>query len=56
VPRLGFQLCIFYVRQRCVLGAMNHFADKELPEETQLLWYKELAAMPIRDGEPVVLW
>jgi GNAT superfamily N-acetyltransferase len=34
--------CRFYARQGCVLGAVNRFAYKELPDETQLLWYKQL--------------
>lgn len=34
--------CRFYARQGCVLGAINRFAYKELPDEVQLLWYKNL--------------
>ena len=34
--------CRFYARQGCVLGAINRFAYRELPEEVQLLWYKTL--------------
>ena len=34
--------CRFYARQGCTLGAANRFAYPELPEETQLLWYKRL--------------
>ncbi len=37
--------CRFYARQGCVLGAMNRFAYKELPEETQMLWYKDLTTV-----------
>lgn len=35
--------CRFYARQGCVLGAINRFAYRELPEEVQLLWYKALS-------------
>lgn len=34
--------CRFYARQRCVLGAINRLAYRELPGEVQLLWYKIL--------------
>lgn len=34
--------CRFYARQGCVLGAINRFAYRELPDEAQLLWYKTL--------------
>lgn len=34
--------CRFYARQGCVLGAINRFAYNELPNEVQLLWYKNL--------------
>lgn len=34
--------CRFYSRQGCVLGAINRFAYRDLPEEVQLLWYKNL--------------
>ncbi len=34
--------CRFYMRQGCVLGAVNRFAYTGLPGEIQLLWYKEL--------------
>jgi GNAT superfamily N-acetyltransferase len=36
--------CRFYARLGCTLGAINRFAYPSLPEEIQLLWYKELAA------------
>ena len=39
--------CRFYARQGCVLGAINRFAYRELPDEVQLLWYKTL---PLRAG------
>jgi len=35
--------CRFYARQGCVLGAVHRFAYPDLPDETQLLWYKPLA-------------
>lgn len=36
--------CRFYVRQGCTLGAIHRFAYPELPEEVQLLWYRDLPA------------
>jgi GNAT superfamily N-acetyltransferase len=35
--------CRFYARQGCVLGAIHRFAYAALPDEVQLLWYRELA-------------
>ena len=35
--------CRFYASRGCELGAVRRFAYPELPEETQLLWYKELS-------------
>jgi ribosomal protein S18 acetylase RimI-like enzyme len=35
--------CLFYARQGCELKAIDRFAYPELPEEIQLLWYKELS-------------
>ena len=35
--------CRFYAKQGCILGAIHRFAYTEFPEETQLLWYKDLA-------------
>jgi GNAT superfamily N-acetyltransferase len=35
--------CTFYARQGCTLGGINRFAYPELPEEVQMLWYKELS-------------
>ena len=35
--------CRFYERQGCQLRAMNRAAYPELPEEIQLLWYKDLS-------------
>jgi GNAT superfamily N-acetyltransferase len=44
--------CRFYAGQGCVLGAIHRFAYPSLPEEIQLLWYKDLAlldsAVPLR--------
>ena len=34
--------CRFYARQGCVLRAVNHNAYPEIPDELQMLWYKEL--------------
>lgn len=34
--------CRFYARQGCTLGAVHRFEYPELPEEVQLLWYKDL--------------
>ena len=34
--------CRFYVRQGCVLGAINRHAYPEFPTEVKLLWYKDL--------------
>ena len=36
--------CRFYARQGCVLGAIHRFAYHQLPDEIQLLWYKELVS------------
>lgn len=38
--------CRFYARQGCVLGTINRFAYPELPDEVQLLWYKNLSQRP----------
>ena len=35
--------CRFYARHGCVLRAVNRGAYPELPEEIQLLWFKDLA-------------
>lgn len=35
--------CRFYARQGCVLGGVNRDAYPELPDEIQLLWYKDLS-------------
>jgi GNAT superfamily N-acetyltransferase len=34
--------CRFYAAQGCVLGAANRSAYPDLPDEIQLLWYKDL--------------
>jgi GNAT superfamily N-acetyltransferase len=34
--------CAFYARHGCELRAVHHAAYPELPEEIQLLWYKDL--------------
>lgn len=34
--------CGFYQRMGCTLGAINRFGYPDLPEEIQLLWFKEL--------------
>jgi GNAT superfamily N-acetyltransferase len=34
--------CRFYARQGCVLGAIHRFAYPTLPDEVQLLWYRDL--------------
>src|SRR5262249_2258237 len=36
--------CRFYSRQGCVLGAIHRFAYSDFPNETQLLWYKDLTS------------
>jgi len=38
--------CRFYAGQGCVLGAANRSAYPELPDEIQLLWYKDLGHVP----------
>lgn len=34
--------CRFYRRMGCTLGAVDRFAYAELPDEVQLMWFKEL--------------
>jgi GNAT superfamily N-acetyltransferase len=34
--------CHFYARMACTLGSIDRHAYPELPEETQLVWYKDL--------------
>ena len=38
--------CRFYARQGCVLAAVNSFAYSGLPNETPMLWYKDIAQLP----------
>ncbi len=35
--------CRFYARQGCTLGAIDRSAYPDLPDEIQLLWYKDLS-------------
>jgi ribosomal protein S18 acetylase RimI-like enzyme len=35
--------CRFYARHGCVLRTVNPFAYPQLPDEVQMLWYKDLA-------------
>lgn len=37
--------CRFYARQGCTLGAIRRFAYLALPDEVQLLWYKDLVPL-----------
>lgn len=39
---INARACGFYARHGCQLRAVHHAAYPELPEETQLLWYKDL--------------
>ena len=34
--------CRFYAKQGCVLGAINRFGYRDLPEEVELVWYKAI--------------
>jgi GNAT superfamily N-acetyltransferase len=34
--------CHFYLKQGCNLGTINRYAYRDFPEETQIVWYKEL--------------
>ncbi len=34
--------CLLYAKQGCVLGEINRYAYHELPDEVELVWYKEL--------------
>lgn len=40
---INVRACKLYMRQGCVLMTANRFAYPELPDETQLLWYKDLS-------------
>jgi GNAT superfamily N-acetyltransferase len=35
--------CHFYVTQGCDLGTINRYAYRDFPEETQIIWYKQLS-------------
>lgn len=37
--------CRFYQRMGCALGAVNRFAYPGLPDEIQLLWFKDLSIL-----------
>ena len=39
---VNVRACDFYARHGCELRVVHHAAYPELPEETQLLWYKDL--------------
>jgi GNAT superfamily N-acetyltransferase len=39
---INVRACRFYARHGCELRAIHHAAYPELPEEIQLLWYKDL--------------
>ena len=39
---INLPACGFYARHGCELRAVHHAAYPELPEEIQLLWYKDL--------------
>jgi GNAT superfamily N-acetyltransferase len=39
---INLAACRFYERKGCVLISVNRLAYKEFPEETQLMWSKEL--------------
>lgn len=39
---INIAACRFYARQGCELGAIHRFAYPELPDEIQMLWYKDL--------------
>jgi GNAT superfamily N-acetyltransferase len=38
--------CEFYASHGCRLGAIHRFAYSDLPDEVQLLWYKDLTDTP----------
>jgi GNAT superfamily N-acetyltransferase len=39
---INLPACRFYAGRGCHLGAVHHFAYPDLPDEVQLLWYKDL--------------
>jgi ribosomal protein S18 acetylase RimI-like enzyme len=34
--------CRFYLRMGCTLGSIDRFAYPDLPDEIQLVWYRDL--------------
>jgi ribosomal protein S18 acetylase RimI-like enzyme len=48
---INVSACEFYARHGCELRAVNRLAYPQLPDEIQLLWYKELAATGRRADE-----
>ena len=44
--------CRFYAQQGCVLGGIQRLAYPELPDEIQLLWYKDLATTDPQNLRP----
>jgi ribosomal protein S18 acetylase RimI-like enzyme len=47
---INIAACHFYRAMGCTLGAIDRFAYPELPDEVQLLWWKELRAGARRSG------
>jgi GNAT superfamily N-acetyltransferase len=43
---INVDACRFYARIGCVLRAANRLAYPELPDEIQLLWFKDLSTAP----------
>lgn len=41
---INVDACRFYARRGCTLGGINRFAYPDLPDEAQLLWYRDLHA------------
>lgn len=41
---INVDACRFYARRGCMLGGVNRFAYPDLPDEVQLLWYRDLHA------------
>lgn len=39
---INFAACRFYARQGCELGAINRHSYEGLPDEIQLLWYRDV--------------
>src|SRR4030095_5427330 len=40
----NYAACRFYMRQGCELGVINRLAYPDVPNEVQLLWYKDLSS------------